>query len=53
MLFVGEGGSDGFRHFELAGSEFVIGVPFRQEPFAAEELANGHGFGGGRRHRMY
>ncbi len=47
MLFVGEGGFDGFRHFELAGAEFVVGMPFRQQALAAEELADGHCFGGG------
>ena len=47
MLLVSERRGDGLGHFKLPGAEFVVRMPFRQQPFAAEELANGHGFGGG------
>ena len=46
VAFIAKRGFDGFGHFELAGAEFIVGVPLGKESFAAEELANSEGFGG-------
>ena len=48
VALVGEGGFDGFGHFELAGAELVIRVPLRKRAAAGEELAHGGRLGGSR-----
>ena len=41
MLFIGERGFDGLRHFELAVAIFVIRVPLGKQTSLAEESPDG------------
>src|SRR5580704_4059450 len=48
MLLIGECGFHRFGHFELAWTELIFRMPFREQSFPAKELLNGQSLRGSR-----